>query len=287
LVKSENGGVGEIIDDFHRSVSYGDEFPMSLMRVDSPVGLSKPLFSSNIPFDSVVNTNSHMDICSFDEASTDSSAVLFPSFLSGLPSNTPHTPKTPLSCIQPKLELKTPLGRPPPCVGGIDDQPDFGYIQQPSIKKETSRLLTKNKSRGNPVIRANTMGVRKKFTDTQQLILESFYTANLFTTKEIKEAVAQSAGLSYKQVRIWIMNRKVRDKKGLPPLIPTVPPSTARGFSETQRRQLTAFFEVGLLNEPKYREAIAKATGLTEKQIKVWRMNTRAKLKKEGRLSEA
>jgi len=117
-------------------------------------------------------------------------------------------------------------------------------------------------------------------------MLESFYTAKLFTTqnKELKEAVAQATGLSYKQVRVWIMNRKARDKKGLPPLFPQVPQSTARGFSEIQRRQLTAFFQVGLLNEPNYRKAIAKATGLSEKQIKVWRMNFRAKLKKEGKL---
>jgi len=210
--------------------------------------------------------------------------MLFPSFLTGLPANSPNTPKPPSLCVQPKLEVQTPLGRPPPCVGGIDEPVAYGFAQKPIFKTEPIKRLPYKTKRENPVIRSNSKGARKKFNDNQLLILESFYTANLFTGREVKETVAQSAGLTFKQVKIWIKNRKVRDKKGLPSLLPKIQPSKARGFSEIQRRILTAFFQVGFLDKPSYREAIAKATGLTEKQIKIWRKNTRAKMRKAGKL---
>jgi len=271
-VKSEMKG--KVTDDFRRS-----GFSMGLTTVEPSGGLQTPLIPESVPFNSGVVSNSAMDIRGFAGSSIQvPSALLFPSFLRGLPSATPNTPKTPLP------SFKAPLNRPPPFVGAADETRDFGFVQQKSVKREPGTVLPKTKPKASPAIRAATGSSRKKFTDNQQYILESFYTANLFTSKEIKEKVALSTGLSYKQVRVWIMNRKVRDKKGLPPLIPKIPSSSARGFSEIQRRQLTAFFQVGLLDQSNYREAISKATGLSEKQIRVWRMNTRAKLKKEGKL---
>jgi len=262
----------------------GDVLPIGLVSAKSQGGVENSLYSP-LNFDSFVKNNSPLSTIAYDEASKSlPNAVLFPSFLRGLPSNNPNTPKTPLSSIQPKLEIKKPFGRPPPCVGGADEPYTVGFVQQPSFKKEPSIKLPKTKKRGNTIARITAKKPRTKLTDNQQLILESFYTAKLFTTKDIKEAVAQSAGLTFKQVKIWIMNRKVRDKKGLPSLLPEIKSSKARGFTDIQRRQLTAFFNAGLLDEQTYREAIAKATGLTEKQIKIWRMNTRAKLKKEGKL---
>jgi len=281
LVKHEGGGTGDMTNDFQSTI--GDGFPMELVSAESAAGMENSAFSPGMNFDYFVKNHSPLSTVGHGESSKGlPNSVLFPSFLSGLPSNEPNTPKTP--SMHPKLEIKRPFGRPPPCVGGVDEPSVLGFVQQPSFKKEPSKKLPRSKKRGNPVARSTAKKARKKLNDNQQLILESFYTANLFTTKEIKEAVAQSAGLTYKQVRIWIMNRKVRDKKGLPSLLPEMKPSTARGFSEIQRRQMIAFFNAGLLDELNYRKAIAKATGLTEKQIKVWRMNTRAKLKKEGKL---
>jgi len=262
-----------------------DGFNPKLMNVDYPRGLETQLLSPGNLLDSIAknstlsNPGNLAEICA-----TMPGTMLFPSFLTGLPANSPNTPKPPSLCVQPKLEVQTPLGRPPPCVGGIDEPVAYGFAQKPIFKTEPIKRLPYKTKRENPVIRSNSKGARKKFNDNQLLILESFYTANLFTGREVKETVAQSAGLTFKQVKIWIKNRKVRDKKGLPSLLPKIQPSKARGFSEIQRRILTAFFQVGFLDKPSYREAIAKATGLTEKQIKIWRKNTRAKMRKAGKL---
>lgn len=284
MIKQEGLGIGDITDFFQSFP--GDELPISLVKAESQGGVQNSLYSP-LNFDSFVKNNTPLSSGGYDEAGKRlPNAVLFPSFLRGLPSNTPNTPKTPLSSMQPKLEIKKPFGRPPPCVGGVDEPSTFGFVQPTSVKKEPSKIPN-TKKRGNPLARVTAKKPRTKLTDNQQLILESFYTAKLFTTKEIKEAVAQSAGLPYNKVKIWIMNRKVRDKKGLPSLLPEIKPSKARGFTDVQRRQLMAFFNAGLLEEPTYRKAIAKATCLTEKQIRVWRMNARAKLKKEGKLERS
>jgi len=262
----------------------GDGFRMDLMDTESLRGIENPFFSTEMNFDSI-NNNSPLDFGEHDESSKGlPNAVLFPTFLRGLPSNEPSTPKTPLSSMKPKLEIKRPFGRPPPCVGGVDEPTTLGYVQQSSFIKQPSKKLPRIKKSGNPGPRAAAKSGRQKLTDNQQLILESFFIANLFTTKKIKEVVAESAGLTFKRVRIWIMNRKARERKGLPSHLPEIKPSTSRGCSEIQRRQLVAFFNAGLLEEPKYRETIGKATGLTEKKIRIWRMNHRARLKKEGKL---
>jgi len=281
--KLVSGGIEKMNNGSHSKAE--ESFNAKLMNVDYPGGLETPLLSQGNLLDSIAKSSTLSNPGNFAEISAAiPGTMLFPSFLTGLPANSQSTPTTPYSSVIPKLEVQTPLGRPPPCVGGIDEPVAFGFVQQPTFKTETSKRLPYKKKRGNPVIRSNSKGGRRKFNDNQLLILESFYTANLFTGKEVKETVAQSAGLTYKQVKIWIKNRKVRDKKGLPSLLPKIQPSTARGFSETQRRILTAFFQVGFLDKPSYREAIAKATGLTEKQIKIWRKNTRAKMRKAGKL---
>lgn len=263
----------------------GDGFRMDMMDAESLEGIENSIFSTGMNFESIVNNNPPLSVGEHDESSKGlPNAVLFPTFLRGLPSNEPSTPKTPLSSIKPKLEIKRPFGRPPPCVGGVDEPTTLGYVQQSSFIKQPSKKLPRIKKNGNPGPRATATRARQKLTDNQQLILESFFIANLFTTKKIKEVVAESAGLTFKRVRIWIMNRKARERKGLPSHLPEIKPSTARGCSEIQRRLLVAFFNAGLLEEPNYREAIGKATGLTEKKIRIWRMNHRARLKKEGKL---
>jgi len=291
-IKTENqSSVGETAQQYDANVKNslikqegyrtGDSLRMDFMDAESLEGIENSIFSTGMNFESIVNNNSTLSVGEHVESSKGlPNAVLFPTFLRGLPCNEPSTPKTPLSTMKPKLEIKRPFGRPPPCVGGVDEPTTLGYVQQSSFIKQPSKKLPRIKKSGNPGSRA----ARQKLTDNQQLILESFFIANLFTTKKIKEVVAESAGLTFKRVRIWIMNRKARERKGLPSHLPEIKPSTSRGCSEIQRRQLVAFFNAGLLEEPNYREAIGKATGLTEKKIRIWRMNHRAKLKKEGKL---
>jgi len=281
--KLESSGIEKITNGSHRKAE--DVCNAKLMNRNYPGELQTPLLPTGNLFDSIAKSSKLHNSGNMAEVSAVlPGAMLFPSFLTGLPINPLNTPSTPLLKVQPKLEVQTPLGRPPPCVAGIDEPVTVCFAQKPIFKAEPSKVLPYKMKRENSVIRSNSKGVRRKFNDNQLLILESFYTANLFTDREVKEIVAQSAGLTYKQVKIWIKNRKVRAKKGLPSLLPKIQPSKARGFSEIQRRILTAFFQVGFLDKPSYREAIAKATGLTEKQIKIWRKNTRAKMKKAGKL---
>jgi len=273
-----------ITQEGHRTVR---GFQMDLLDGASTGGIEHAISLPDLNIDSFVNSNAPLSTAENDESAEGlSNDVLFPSFLRGLPGTEPSTPKTPLASMTPTLKIERPFGRPPPCVVTRDEVSTLEYVQQSSfIKQPTNNMLIRAKTSENFGAEATAaIRTRKKLTDNQQLILESFFAANLFTTKKIKEAVAQSAGLPFKKVKTWIQNRKRRDKKGLPSPLPEIKPPTARGCSEIQRRQLVAFFNAGLLDEPNYREAIAKATGLTEKKIQIWRMNTRAKLKKEGTL---
>merc|ERR1711974_457203 len=107
-------------------------------------------------------------------------------------------------------------------------------------------------------------GKKGKFSEDQLRILESFYKAELYDQAG-KEVVAKASGLSIKQVRVWVMNRKAKAKKGKePPPVP-VTQNSGRGFSMAQTQMLESFFKAGL----------------SEKQIRTWSMNFKAKLKRQ------
>jgi len=167
LIKSEAGG-GEMMESFQSAIE--DDFPMPFMRVNPSGEVNTPLYSPSNNFNSMAKSNPPQDIVSFDEATTEvPNTVLYPSFLGGLHNSNPSSaPETPLPRVQPKLEIRTPLGRPPPCVAGVEEPMDFGFLHQLSCKTEPSSLLQRSKprskSRGIPAARAKSAagGGRKK-----------------------------------------------------------------------------------------------------------------------------